>query len=197
MSRILPLLLVMLWPLLLHGGDDGEPKSWWEQRRQRPDIRYPHKIHEPVMQAEGDSCLMCHPFGGTRETDIDRLKALSPIANEPLEAICHDCHVDRLAAPSRCDVCHRDMSAIWPEDHDIDYRNRHAAAALRDAESCRQCHVDPSFCADCHFRRDWDPLQHPPGYLAAHGLDARLDALSCASCHMTRFCADCHREGER
>ena len=170
-------------------------KTWWEQRNKRPDLYYPHNAHMDVMEKEGDSCLLCHPFNANKITDLEQLKKLTVIANEPLEAICHECHVVQLTAPWRCDLCHTNPDTIWPNDHNFDYLTHHGEDARLDEKKCRQCHIDISFCSDCHFRRD--PLQrrvHPLGYRTTHGIEARMNTVSCSRCHNAHYCSDCHRE---
>lgn len=170
-------------------------KSWWERREQRRDIYYPHKLHIEAMEKGSDPCLRCHPFNSNNVTDVKQLKTLNVIANEPLKAICHECHTVKLTAPWRCNLCHTDPAAIWPDDHNFDYLSHHAEDARLDDAKCRQCHIDLSFCSDCHFRRD--PSQrrvHAMAYRNSHGIDARLQAANCSRCHTARYCSDCHRE---
>ena len=175
---------------------DGPKKTihWWEQRNKRNDIYYPHNAHDAVMKKGGDTCLLCHTFSKNRVTNLEQLKKLNVIANEPLEAICHDCHVTKLTAPWECDLCHQDAREIWPNDHNFDYIDHHGEDAGLDEGECNQCHIDKSFCSDCHFRRD--PMQrrsHPLGYRSSHGFDARMNAANCATCHNVNDCGDCHK----
>jgi len=173
-----------------------EEKSWWQLRHDRGDIFYPHKAHFEAMEKEGDPCLMCHAFSKNSTTDPQRLKAINTIANEPLEAICHDCHMVRQTATTDCELCHTDMAAIWPADHDFDYSHNHSEAARLDRGECQSCHLDLSICTDCHFRRDRArQREHLPGYRSSHGLDARLSGIGCSRCHNASYCSSCHRGG--
>ncbi len=177
-----------------HNGEDE--KSWWQKRHDRPDIFYPHNAHMEAMEKEGDPCLLCHSFNRNRITNPEQLESLTAISNEPLEAICHNCHLENQKAPFRCDLCHNDKSAIWPSSHDHDYKTQHAEDARLDNGECRQCHLAMSFCSDCHFRRDSSRhREHRFGYRNMHGVDARMNAYSCGRCHNTSYCADCHRGG--
>ena len=187
-------LLSMLIPFL-NAAEQGAEKTWWEQRRERPDIFYPHEIHKQAMDKKGDSCMLCHSFIGNQEHDSKRLQTITSIANEPLEAICHDCHVVRLEAPWRCDICHSDPAAVWPDSHNFGYVKGHGEDARHDEIACRECHIDVTFCTDCHFRRD--PAQrrvHSLGYRNYHGIEARMDPVWCGRCHSGPYCQDCHRE---
>jgi hypothetical protein len=177
--------------------DSSKKDSWWQKRHDRPDIFYPHKIHFKAMEQEGDPCLLCHSFGANRVVKPDDIKLITTISNEPLEAICHDCHVDKQKAAFKCDLCHVDKTAIWPADHDFDYINQHAEDSRLDDGQCQTCHLDMSFCTDCHFKRDTTKYnKHQPGYLNAHGLDARINTQSCGRCHNVSYCSDCHRRAK-
>ncbi len=187
--------------LLLFGAgvvSAAEEKRWWEKRAERPDIYYPHEAHRAAMEQEGDPCLLCHPFGRNEVTDPERVKALTVIANEPLAAICHECHMERRSASWRCDLCHPDPTAIWPESHDFNYRRNHAEDVRLDERGCGSCHLDLDFCTDCHFGRDASRHHnHPLGYRLLHGVEARMDPVECGRCHEARYCLDCHREAGR
>ncbi len=187
----------LLWLLLLPASvssDEGE-KRWWEKRRERsPELYFPHQAHESAMQESGITCLACHPFNATDEYETETAAELAGIANEPLEAICHSCHVEDRSAPAQCRLCHPQPESIWPRDHDFDYVRLHGLAAA-DEQQCRRCHLDLNYCVDCHFHRD--PLAervHGLGYRLSHGLEARLDAAGCGRCHNASYCFDCHRE---
>ncbi len=203
MSRVLLLIFgfIVFVPLLIaadiadeQAGEKVEEKSWWQKRHERPDIFYPHNVHMEVMEKEGDPCLLCHAFSKTEVIQPEQIESLTRIANEPLEAICHNCHLDRHTAPSRCELCHTDVTAVTPPSHDFDYVANHAEDARLDNNSCRTCHVDASFCTDCHFRRDRSQRHvHKLGYRSMHGIDARMNTFSCGRCHNASYCADCHR----
>ncbi len=186
-------IFLSLMAALGHGNAGTEVQSWWKQRMERPDIYYPHQAHFQVMQQRGDSCMLCHSFAANHQHDLPRLETLNAIANEPLEAICHSCHVDEKQAPSRCDVCHSNPQEVWPADHDFDYTNAHSIDAELNPESCTTCHIAVSFCTDCHFGREANPsVGHNLGYINIHGLDARTDTFSCGVCHTSNYCQDCH-----
>jgi hypothetical protein len=189
---------LILLPVIAMAQDSAKSKNWWEKRKARSDIFYPHNAHAEAMREEGDACLLCHPFSRNTITDEKKLGQLTVIANEPLQAICHSCHLQRRTAPPQCRLCHQDMAAIWPPNHDFDYRRHHALDAQFNAKECESCHVDVTFCSDCHFRRQSSiKREHAAGYLGMHGIDARLNSLSCSRCHNAGYCTDCHRDGIR
>jgi len=203
MSRVLLLILgfAVFTPLSIaadienaSASEKAEEKSWWQKRNERPDIFYPHNAHMEVMEKEGDPCLLCHTFNKTEVLQPDQVESLTRISNEPLEAICHECHLDRQKAPSRCELCHTDITAVIPSSHDFDYVANHGEDVQLDSSRCSECHVDASFCTDCHFRRDRSQRHvHKLGYRSLHGIDARMNTFSCGRCHNASYCADCHR----
>ena len=192
------LFLLLYLPALLFAQEKPEEKSWWESRiDQRPDLYFPHNAHDTALKNSGLSCLACHPFSKTDEADLKTLRELSVVSNEPLEAICHSCHVVDRSAPAQCQLCHRDPKKIWPADHDVNYVELHGHDALKDEKSCQQCHLDLNYCVDCHFRRDSTTRRvHGLGYRLSHGLEARMDPQQCGSCHNPSYCFDCHRESD-
>ena len=123
----------------------AQEKSWWQRRQNRSDIFYPHKPHFDIMEKGGDACMLCHPFSGystdkytASKNNIDeeqlQLKLLREINNEPLEAICHDCHLEKINAPAECALCHLDPATVWPGDHNYDYIKNHAEDAYADQD---------------------------------------------------------------
>ncbi|VAX09026.1 hypothetical protein MNBD_GAMMA25-106 [hydrothermal vent metagenome] len=174
---------------------DKKEKTWWEKRKDmQPDLYYPHKIHMDTMKKKGDSCMLCHTFMKNEMVESTLLKKITRIANEPGKAICHECHVLNISAPSRCNLCHQNIDTITPESHHYNYKYNHAEDSRVDESECRRCHIDISFCSDCHFRRDTGQRKvHTVAYLNSHGLDARFDSASCGRCHNASYCSDCHR----
>ncbi|RDH83793.1 MAG: hypothetical protein DIZ80_06545 [endosymbiont of Galathealinum brachiosum] len=173
-------------------------KSWWQKRHDRTDLFYPHKAHMDVMEDEGDACMLCHPFSKNSIQDKKEHEKLNQINNEALEAICHDCHVEKITAPSECRLCHPDPSTVWPDDHNYNYTFFHAEDAQTNQQACTECHKQLSFCTDCHFKRNYSggyssTKVHRLGYKSMHGLDARIAPADCGSCHQVKYCTDCHR----
>jgi len=174
--------------------DSHTEKSWWQKRQQNKDLYYPHQIHMQAMDEEGDSCMLCHTFSANNIINEKQLRRITTIANEPLKAICHDCHLEEVRAPWRCNICHTDKTAIWPDDHNYDYIHQHNEDARLDEKKCRSCHVEIAFCSNCHFRRGGGQADyHPMGYQSRHGIDARFMPSQCGRCHNSFYCSDCHR----
>ena len=170
-----------------------QKEHWWEKRQQRADIYYPHNIHKKIMESNGDSCLLCHAFSRNVILDKSLLSDVTVISNEPLEAICHDCHVVEKSAPTECALCHPAPEKVWPSDHNFNYKFNHGADAKRNIDECEYCHIETRFCTDCHFKRNTDKRDvHNLGYRYSHGLDAQANALECGACHQQRYCRNCH-----
>lgn len=129
--------------------------------------------------------------------------------------LCATCHSERSCAschgvgttpglPARLAVGDGRVAGL----HRAGFRGRHAAEARVDPGLCLTCHAERS-CQDCHAssgvaRGNASRNPHPPGWLDArrgggdHGRQARLDPVSCASCHGgagEQLCVGCHRVG--
>ena len=186
--------VVVSFLLMSTVGAAEKEKTWWKKRQTNQDIYYPHKIHMQSMNEEGDGCMLCHTFAKNTLKDEKQLKDLTIIANEPLKAICHNCHLDDVRAPWRCNICHSDKTTIWPDDHNYDYIHQHNEDARLSENQCRSCHLGVAFCSNCHFRRGGgDTDYHPMAYQSSHGIDARMMASQCARCHNSFYCSNCHR----
>ncbi len=137
--------------------------------------------HGAQAASAGDLCTTCHT-----------------------ESFCAGCHgVTTAALPSR--LAFDDPFA--PGMHRAGFFARHALESAAAPGLCTTCHQE-SFCSACHERERvgasagpaLDP--HPPGWVGPvrndHGLAARRDPLSCASCHGgagEMLCVECHRVG--
>ena len=145
--------------------------------------------------------------------DFLREHGVQAAASRDLCASCHSerqcaaCHATNLAVlPSRLDFASPTRTAI----HRAGFVSRHSLEARADAALCVTCHSESS-CQDCHNRQniaatgpmnvrsphppDWTG---PPGSPNRHGRAARLDPLTCASCHGgagEALCVGCHSVG--
>ncbi|MDH3973066.1 MAG: hypothetical protein OEV42_02195 [Deltaproteobacteria bacterium] len=193
MKAFIFLILLILPALPSLAADKSEEKRWWEKREGMEDLYFPHNEHFKAMKDE-DPCMSCHIFTKNSVTDLKKLEALTIIANEPLEVICHECHVDSLKAPSECTLCHKKPDTIWPEDHRYNYIENHGNDSAIDETACKKCHMSNAFCTDCHFRRDSGKSRvHNPAYMGSHGIEARTSPGKCGKCHKGRYCDNCHR----
>jgi len=129
--------------------------------------------------------------------------------------LCASCHSER-----SCAACHGVgtvpalPSRLAFDDvrlrglHRAGFRSRHADESRADPGVCTTCHSEQS-CIDCHNASHVGPTAtsrspHPPGWITAgagggeHGLQARIDPMSCAGCHGgagEQLCVGCHRVG--
>ena len=138
--------------------------------------------HGVQAQSSGELCATCHQ-----------------------ESSCLACHgVNVPALPSRLNM----NDPMGPGMHRANFFARHSIEAQMDPGLCTTCHT-PSSCIDCH-RRSSVRLSgpgaispHPPGWVSfsgqnAHGREARLDPVACASCHGgagEALCVGCHQVG--
>lgn len=94
--------------------------------------------------------------------------------------------------------------------HRAGFKSRHAEESRANPGLCTTCHTEQT-CRGCHDREEVSASRgagkagpHPRGWLLAgrgggdHGLAARRDPVSCASCHGgagEELCVGCHRVG--
>jgi hypothetical protein len=119
------------------------------------------------------------------------------------------CHQDEMRE-LRCDGCHTDLyrygiDEIALIDHGPGFLRRHGEPARADSRLCSQCH-DPSYCEDCHLSAPGMQLEviepmlqhrdfiHRGDFISRHGIEADLERGTCARCHGTPFCDDCHQQ---
>jgi len=129
--------------------------------------------------------------------------------------LCTTCHTQR-----QCAACHGVTVPTIPSRfrfdepmrqtmHRANFISVHNQEAAADPGQCVVCHSE-LFCVDCHTRlgiSGQDPVRgnpHPPGWSGppgssnTHGQAARLDPLSCASCHSgagEALCVSCQVVG--
>jgi hypothetical protein len=123
--------------------------------------------------------------------------------------LCASCHTER-----QCASCHGEgtVPALpWKLAlgdvslsglHRAGFLARHAEEARGDPGLCTTCHTESS-CIDCHMRENVaggsTRSPHPPGWAnGEHGVQARIDPMSCAGCHGgagEQLCVGCHSVG--
>jgi hypothetical protein len=128
--------------------------------------------------------------------------------------LCSTCHSERMCAgchgvasvpglPARLAFDDVRISGL----HRAGFKSRHADEARANEGLCQSCHSESS-CQQCHQREKLSAgsgarSPHPPGWITTrgggdHGVQARIDPGSCASCHGgagEQLCVSCHRVG--
>ncbi len=129
--------------------------------------------------------------------------------------LCATCHGE-----SYCASCHGVTTALLPWKmsferptlaglHRAGFVNRHGDEARSSPGLCTTCHDSERFCLDCHAQRKVGGQlagsgrsPHPSDWVRArgggHGRAARMDPMSCASCHGgagEALCVGCHSVG--
>jgi len=125
--------------------------------------------------------------------------------------LCATCHSD-----TSCAKCHGVTTADLPWRftmtqpratglHRAGFLARHREEAHANPGTCASCHDAERFCRSCHEKKARlgpGRSPHPPDWVRArgggHGRAARLDPVSCASCHSgsgEALCIGCHRVG--
>ncbi|MBX3260514.1 MAG: hypothetical protein KIS78_34225 [Labilithrix sp.] len=123
------------------------------------------------------------------------------------EDFCAGCHGVTVAAlPWRFAFERPSLTGL----HRAGFASRHSEEARSSPGLCTSCHDSERFCLDCHAKRGRSAFgagggarsPHPPDWVRArggeHGRAARMDPLSCASCHGgagEALCVGCHRVG--
>lgn len=127
--------------------------------------------------------------------------------------LCATCHRDSFCADCHARTVPALASTLLFDDplragmHRAGFRSRHAFEARAEPGLCGTCHTQES-CVRCHNENGvgagaGDPRSpHPPGWVGVgqneHGLAARRDPASCASCHGgagEALCVQCHQVG--
>lgn len=195
------LLAALTWPGC-RAQDLNHGWGWNAERPATPMKTFSHDVHRAVFAREKLECFACHTMtaritGGDKEV-AETIRASKEMFY-PGKETCHACHYNPQkgnTAPDRCDLCHLDVQAIQPANHNFDWMNRHAVYAKADAGSCEGCHR-PSTCQNCHERRDPSVrTMHDRNFRFTHGIEARANPMRCAQCHDLRsFCQKCHVQG--
>lgn len=128
--------------------------------------------------------------------------------------LCSTCHTER-----SCAACHGVNVPALPSKlafddvrlsglHRAGFTSRHAEEARAQPGLCSTCHSESS-CLQCHAASHVTPgaaprSPHPRSWLTPsrgggdHGLQARIDPMSCAGCHGgagEQLCIGCHKVG--
>lgn len=159
----------------------------------RTHLRFAHADHASAAKGQ---CVTCHR--GVAEGD-------GPL--RPVMATCYRCHQDEQTLRT-CETCHVDLAweGTLPASHLVhegDWIRDHGARAAASGDVCASCHTERS-CAACHgaevaalpARRFFDDPStasvHRAGFVARHGIEARLDPGACSTCHTPSTCTTCH-----
>jgi hypothetical protein len=198
--RILVLCLAVLLQQGCRGRDLNAGWGWNAERPATPMRTFSHELHRDVFAREHFQCIACHKTAVGIENPNDAADAIraSKAAFRPSKEACHVCHYNPQAgniAPDRCSLCHADVRAIEPANHNFDWLKRHSVYAKADSGSCESCHR-PKYCQDCHERRDETVrTYHDRNFRFVHGIEARANPMVCGQCHTPSFCEGCHAKG--
>lgn len=203
-----------------HVGAQDEARRITASVRIRPArLRFSHALHMTVQQAsagEGPptrvdvSCERCHG-------DMSKVRLATEI-QLPKEQSCLECH-DGGSEPGHasdtCATCHPsgpggqlitapvdDMDAprLMPRKnnhwrgaaHDLNFVQDHKSIANANPALCDNCHGEDD-CLDCHAGVLRPMRIHAGDYLVRHGVEARMGAGDCQSCHQLQDdCIACH-----
>ncbi|HVY25381.1 MAG TPA: hypothetical protein VHB79_02475 [Polyangiaceae bacterium] len=179
--------------------------------------------HEHQAQWDRGECAPCHAQRDLSKTlpqtflrhsaEFARNHGSQATQNAQL---CQACHTQ-----SSCQACHDTSQALGIETlrperiesrqvHRGDFLVRHSLEAASQPSRCQSCHT-PQSCDACHRERGVSGAlatavnPHPPEWIGSntassnfHGVAARRDIASCASCHdqgPATNCIRCHKVG--
>ena len=168
------------------------------------------ECHSPVIQKEAigeyilpamESCQECHtekrvkpkthgPNYRHAHGDDSRVFAKTIRADQT----CRACH-----SLQYCQTCHEGDN-LDRTTHPLNYAFTHALEAQGKDNQCATCHIDRSFCIECHQQYFVLPHNHTAGWAnradgGRHVDAARSDLENCMSCHeqdAALVCQKCH-----
>jgi len=175
---------------------DVQHAAAWPKRE--PRLKIDHSAH---IERVKEDCTVCH-------TRLSEPRQHAPITDGHAACMkCHE-HADHYA-DAKCNTCHVDLGSypllpVSQISHQGDFLRRHPNVARSSQQTCATCH-DQNFCLDCHAKTAMVPVEtklvdrpdrrfiHREDFLGRHFIDQRADPTSCARCHSTSFCSDCHQ----
>jgi hypothetical protein len=145
-----------------------------------------------------DACELCHAEIDAEEPPERQVAALFEAGifraarASALDPEVRFSHLGHVEAGLACGACHAGIE----ESERVDER---VAVSMARCIDCHEERSQAADCATCHSEidRDWKPESHDPGWIRAHGPQARMGsrvpAQSCSLCHDEEACASCHR----
>jgi len=149
------------------------------------------------------SSHLVHDSDFVREHGVRAASSRDLCASCHSERSCAACHGQNVPAlPARLAFDETRLSGL----HRAGFKSRHSEEARAQPGLCSSCHSESS-CIQCHAASHVGSgtttrNPHPPGWVSAgragneHGIQARIDPMSCASCHGgagEQLCVGCHK----
>jgi hypothetical protein len=174
------------------------------RKRREPTQRYDSPLtmsHAAHIERVKEDCTVCHK----QLPNPVRTATMAPTMGACLQCHEHQQQYD----DGKCEACHKDLRryALKPVSgftHAGNFVKEHMRPARAGNENCAKCH-DQTFCTDCHAstvgprvevkfpdRVDRDFI-HRNDFVSRHTIEAQADPVSCARCHGTSFCQNCHQ----
>lgn len=159
--------------------------------------------HDLASEHSKPATHVIHDGDFIREHGVRAASARDLCATCHSQQSCDQCHgVTTPTVPWKLTIAPATLSRLHPGN----FMARHPEEARAQTGLCTTCHAESS-CLACHTERNVAakkgvPSPHPPNWVRAvggeHGRAARLDPVSCASCHGgagEMLCVGCHRVG--
>jgi hypothetical protein len=158
-------------------------------------------VVEPYLLPIIESCQTCHtekkvkPQSHSSEYmhshgDDAKSKTIKIDASQT----CSACH-----APVFCQYCHEGDN-LDRVTHPLNYAFIHSMDAAGKERECSACHIERSFCAECHRQYFIIPHNHVAGWATpyvggTHVDEARIDLENCLACHESNAEQTCQKSG--
>ena len=141
--------------------------------------------HEAHLGCELE-CTQCHTVVGKNERD-------QLIYGLPSMPTCMTCHDGRQVS-AECTLCHINTDNLLPQDHRLQWMQRHDEVARSDISTCAQCHVQEQSCDMCHRGDNLQGIPHREGFVDTHAFSFYSKSKDCTACHdFAVDCVSCHR----
>jgi len=146
----------------------------------------PHFSHKKHVSDENVECTTCHTGIMDSEQPV--------VTHLPTMQTCFTCHASKIKeVPQDCYTCHTPDQKLTPKSHTVAWKKTHGMPANAGREECSTCHVNESFCQNCHFGDNVTQQSHPMNWEYSHGVEAKQQSSNCSTCHENKqFCVECH-----
>lgn len=156
---------------------------------------------EPYILPDQKNCQTCHQTKKVKPKTHgaqyyhlhgDDAKGNSNMVD--ISQTCNVCHTERY-----CQYCHEGDN-LDRVTHPLNYAFTHSLDARGKERECAVCHMERSFCEDCHRENMIAPHNHYAGWALVgsggrHVDEARNDLENCMSCHTHNAEQTCQKSG--
>jgi hypothetical protein len=134
-----------------------------------------------------EACAECHDVEdqekcGTCHVDVDNLEPLDLPA--PTAPFSHKAHIEMKGVT--CETCHKGLDKVG-------LSTPKSMPGMAECSACHNGTQAPMTCSVCHAAGvNLRPKSHGADWLHEHRQHVRAGDISCAQCHATSECQECH-----